>query len=143
MGLGVAGVHAGHFGGKERCLVAAGAGADFDNGVAGVLRVGRQHGQHDLLVEFGQISAQGDEFLLGQGAEIRVGLGVGQEGLVLGDGVRSLGKFGVEAREFGQLLMLAPQIGRAPLVRVKVRRRHERINFSEALGKRDDGGNGH
>ena len=50
VGLGVAAVHAVEIGGKERGFVAAGAGADFDDGVAVFVLVRREQEDLDLLL---------------------------------------------------------------------------------------------
>ena len=51
MAFGVAQVHAGQVCGEQGRLVAAGAGADLDKGVALVVRVARQQGGLQLLIE--------------------------------------------------------------------------------------------
>src|SRR5690606_9985585 len=51
LALRVARVHAGQLAGEEAGLVAAGAGADLDDHVLGVVGVAREHAHADLLAE--------------------------------------------------------------------------------------------
>ena len=143
VGFGVAGVEAGEFGGEEGGFVTAGAGADFDDGVAGIGGVGREHQGEDLVIKFGEFSAEGDKFLFGKGAEVGVRGGVGEKGFVFGDGGGGMGEAGVEGDEFGEFLVFAAKFADAALVGIKVRRGHERVDFEETRLEWLDGGKVH
>ena len=74
---GVALVHAEEIGGEQRRLVAAGAGADLQDGVLLVGRVlGQQHALHRPL-QLGQALLEGRGLLLGH----RLHVGIGRHGL--------------------------------------------------------------
>ena len=139
VGFGVAGVEAGEFGGEEGGLIATSARADFNNGVAGVGGVRREHQGEHLVIELGEFGAQGDEFLGGEGAEVGIGGGVGEEGFVLGDGGGGMGEAGMEGNEFGEFLVFATELADAALVGIKVRRGHERVDFEKTRLEGFDG----
>jgi hypothetical protein len=70
---GVALIHAEEIGGEQGGLVAACAGADFQDGVLLVGRIlGQQHALHRML-EFGQALAQFRRLLLGNGLHVGIG----------------------------------------------------------------------
>ena len=84
MRFGVAGIHAEHFVGEERGLVAAGAGADFEDDVFFV--VGILGNQQDFQVRF-HLADKGlelGEFFLRVGAHVGIFF-FGDDGLALGD----------------------------------------------------------
>ena len=82
--LGVAGVHAEHFGGEERGLVAAGAGADFQDDVFLVVRILGQQQNLEFFFHAADARFQFVEFFLGVGAHVGIFF-VGQHSLALGD----------------------------------------------------------
>ena len=63
--LGIAAIHPVKVGGKQRGFLAAGAGADFDDGVARIGRVGRHKAELDLLREFFLSRFEPGDFFLG------------------------------------------------------------------------------
>ena len=67
--LGVAAVHAEQIAGEQGGFVTAGAGADFQEHVAGIKRVGRQQQALELLLEFDEFGLGGLRLFHGQGAE--------------------------------------------------------------------------
>ena len=104
--LGEARVHAEDFGGKERGLVAAGAGADFEDDVLFV--VGILGNQQDLDFFFDGCGARlerGDLFL-GHGAQ--VGVGLGQHGACFDEALLHLLQFAIL---FDGLFDLAKRLG--------------------------------
>src|SRR4051812_32488270 len=54
----VAIVHAPEIGGEEACLIAAGAGADFQDRVLILIGIGRQEGELDVALELGDAVGQ-------------------------------------------------------------------------------------
>jgi len=74
LALGVAGVHAQQVAGEDRGLVATGACADFEVQVALVARIARDQQRHQRVVECLEARVGGDDFLVGQFAQLRVGL---------------------------------------------------------------------
>ncbi len=143
VGFGVASVEAGELGGEEGGFVAPGAGADFDDGVAGIGGVGRQHQGENPVVELGEFGAEGDKLLFGEGAEVGIGGGVGEEGSVFGDGGGGFGELVVEVGELGELLVFAAKFAGAALVVIEFRRGHERVDFGETRLEGFDGGKDH
>ena len=73
--LGKAGVHAEDFGGKERGLVSAGAGADFEDDVLFVVGIFGQQQDLDLFFDGGFARLECGDLFLGHGAQVGVGLG--------------------------------------------------------------------
>ncbi len=76
--VGVALVHAEQLGGEQRGLVAAGAGAHLEDGVARVGLVARQQQQLHLALQPGQTVLQRRVLALCHGAHFRIRLGVDQ-----------------------------------------------------------------
>ena len=76
---GIALVHAEQIAGEQRRLVAAGAGADFENDVALVHRVLGQEREAQLLLERGAARFELGLFRLGDGAHLGVGRGIGDQ----------------------------------------------------------------
>jgi len=66
-------VHAEDFGGKERGLVAAGAGADFENDIFLVVGVLGQQQHLDLFFQGRFARGQGGDLLLGHGPHLWIG----------------------------------------------------------------------
>ena len=60
VGLGVAGIHPVEIARKNRSLGATGTGPDLDDGIAVVIRLGREQGKHDRLFQLGN---SGGDFL--------------------------------------------------------------------------------
>ncbi len=73
--LGEARVHAEDLGGKERGLVAAGAGADFENHVLLVVGILGQQQDLDLVFDGGFARLERGDLFFGHGAQVGVGLG--------------------------------------------------------------------
>ena len=73
--LGEAGIHAEDFGGKERGLIAAGAGANFQNHVLLVVGVLGQKHDLDLFFQDGLARGQRGDLFLGHRAQPGVALG--------------------------------------------------------------------
>ena len=83
--LGEAEVHAEDLGDEERGLVAAGAGAELEDDVLLVVGILGQEQDLELLFDRFEAGLEGGELLLRHGAE--VGVGLGEHGLGVGDGV--------------------------------------------------------
>ena len=104
--FGVAQVHAQQVAGKERTLVAAGAGADFDDGVAGVVGVAWQQQVFDAGFGFLQAGFGVSGFFVGKVAQLGVvahlagGLQVGVCLLPAGIVVQHFADFGVFVVQF-------------------------------------------
>src|SRR5665647_611070 len=114
--LRVARVHARQVAGEQRRLVAAGAGADLDDHVLGVVGVAREHAYADLFAELLEPAAALAELLLREVAHLGVGGVVAEEDFGVGHGL--LG-FAEAARQFVDLLqlgVLAGDVGVAPAV---------------------------
>ncbi len=79
--LGKALVHAEDLGGKERGLIAAGAGADFQDYILLVVGVCGQEQHLDLFFQSRLTRRERGDFFLGHGAQLRVGLGEHGAGL--------------------------------------------------------------
>ena len=79
LGLRVARVHARQLAGEDAGLVAAGAGADLDDHVLGVVRVAGEGIGADLLGELVEQPAAVDELLLGHLAQLVVAVGLGRQ----------------------------------------------------------------
>src|SRR3989337_970326 len=77
--LGVAGVHAIEVGREEGRLLAAGAGADLDDDVALVVRVGGQQGETQLALAALALRLEHTELVAGEAGELRVRAG-GRQG---------------------------------------------------------------
>ena len=78
-------VHAEQVAGEQRGLVAAGPGADFQNHVALVHRVLRDQRDADLLRERGAFFLQRRLLGFGERAHLRIGRGVGEHRVEIGD----------------------------------------------------------
>ena len=104
--FGVAQVHAQQVAGKEGAFVAAGAGADFDDGVAGVVGVARQQQVFDAGFGFLQAGFGVSGFFVGKVAQLGVvahlagGLQVGVCLLPAGIVVQHFADFGVFLVQF-------------------------------------------
>ena len=68
-------IHAEDFGGKERGLVAAGAGADFEDDVLLVVGILGQQQHLDLFFERRLARREGGDLFLGHGAHVGIALG--------------------------------------------------------------------
>ena len=112
LSLGIAQIHPQKVAGKERALVTAGAGADFEDDVAPVVRIARHQELFEHRAFFGEPLVRGSRFVvrevahLGIGAqllgglEVAAGLSPGDEML---DHVGQLGMLAVEAAVFGDI----------------------------------------
>jgi hypothetical protein len=89
--LGKARVHAEHLGGKERGLVAARAGADFQDHVLLVVGILGQQQRLDLFFEGGSRGAKRGDLFLGHGAHL--GIALGQHGAGFGQPLPHLLQF--------------------------------------------------
>ena len=69
-GFGEAGVHTEQIRGKEGGFIAAGAGADFEEGVATFEGVGREDGELDGGFEFGDALFESGDFFLEHGGHV-------------------------------------------------------------------------
>jgi hypothetical protein len=111
--LAVAQVHAREVGGEQGRLVAAGAGADFEEGVARVVRVARQQRGLQLQVQPVDIGARLGDLLLRHLGHVRLveyGLRVGEVALTLFELAKLLdqpGDLGVLARQLAKALHVA------------------------------------
>ena len=88
LALAVAQVQPRQVAGEQRAFFAAGAGADFNKGVAFVVRVARQQGLLDFTLQPVQVGLAIGNFLLGHGGHVGVvqqGLGGGHVGLALAE----------------------------------------------------------
>jgi hypothetical protein len=83
--LGETEVHAEDLGDEEGGLVAAGAGAEFEDDVLLVVGILGQEQHLELLFDRGKARLEAGQLLLRHGAEVWVGLG--EHGLGVGDGV--------------------------------------------------------
>ena len=89
------------FGGEEAGFVAAGGGADFEDGAAFVGFVARQEGDADFVLQGGQARAEFAEFLFGEVAHF----GIGEQGFGAGCGGFGGAQFldaGDDGFEFGE-----------------------------------------
>ena len=111
-------VHAQQHLGPILALSAAGAGVDGDDGAAGVVRAGEQHGGFQALQQFGvdlgvAFDIGLDVFAFARQFEQRVEIvGHGADALVVGDGLLQLLAL---LHHFLALLGLVPEIGRGDL----------------------------
>ena len=97
--LGITLIHPGKVAREQACLLAARAGADFQNGGAGVGCIFRQQRDAQRLLHLGDTGLEGRDLILGQGLH----LGVGQHRLGLGQIVQ---RAGVGGDFFGHRLQL-------------------------------------
>ena len=81
LGVRVLAIHAEQVGAEQRGFVAAGAGTDFDDSVAGIVRVGRNKAELDVAIGAFECVAEGFKFGLCKLAKFRIG----NELLVLGN----------------------------------------------------------
>src|SRR5665648_414605 len=88
--LRVARVHARQVAGEQRRLVAAGAGADLDDHVLGVVGVAREHADTDFFAELLEPAAALAELLLREVAHLGVGGVVAEEAFGVGHGLLRL-----------------------------------------------------
>ena len=72
--FGIAGVHAQQIAGKQRRLIAAGASANFQEQVAGVVRIARQQQQLQCPFLRGAAGFGVEQLILGQGAQVRIAI---------------------------------------------------------------------
>ena len=115
LALAVFGVHAEEVAGKERCLIAARASSDFQDGVAAVLRVGGDEQEFDFLLQLRATCLALVQFLAGHVAHLRVRL-VGDDVLGFLDAVQHLHVFLACRHEVAQLLVFLRQLDVAFLV---------------------------
>ncbi len=117
LALGVARIHAEQVAGEDRGLVAAGAGAHFQEQVAFVARIARHQQQRELAVERLQPRLRSGGFLLGHLAQLGVGahrFGSGQVRLgacFLGQRQRHRLQLGELARIGAEALVVADDVG--------------------------------
>ena len=127
--LGKTRIHAEQVAGKQRRLVAAGAGADFQQHAALVVGVLRQQQLLQFDFEFGQSGLGGGDFLFGKIAHFRVGahrFGLGQVVLGLTESVELRDhrvKFGAFARQLAKLVHVAS----------RARGRQHAVDFVETI----------
>ena len=117
---GIALIHAEQNRAEQRRLLAAGAGADFEDRVALVVFVLRQQGQPDLELELGEAPAQRAHLLLGHRLHVGVVAGFGhlRRGRELGlgaaqilDAVDNRAELAVFLRQPGELGAAEPRAG--------------------------------
>ena len=129
--LGVALIHAVKIGSEEGGFIAAGAGADFDDGVAVFAFVGRKEGELDLAVEDGEAFFDLRNF--GGGQLGHFGVGAGSELLVFGElGAKAL-RFAVRIGEFFKTRLFAHDIACFDRVVEKIVGRDELIQLGQAF----------
>ena len=127
---GVAGVHAREVAGKQGRFIAAGAGADFHEGVAFVVRVFGQQQALQFVFQLLQLLIGAGDFFLGHLGHIGVieqlvrGGAVGLALLVAGVAAGDLRHVGVFARDAAVLLHVAHDVFA----------REEKVQFVQALG---------
>ena len=121
-------VHAEEVAGEEACFVAAGAAADFDDGVLGVLRVGGDEEDADVVLHLLASFLAGGEFLLGHVAQLGVLL-VFQQVAALGDGVEERLVLVVGFDHGLQVLVVLAEFDVAFHVRSDLRVVHLLLNF--------------
>ena len=85
MGRRIALVHSVEVAGEQRRLVAAGAGPDFEDHVAIVHRVLGDQGQPDVVLQGVARLFQSHALLAGDGAHLRIGRGIGDDEVEVGD----------------------------------------------------------
>jgi len=114
--------------------VAAHSGADFHDGIAGIVLVRRHDGKPHRLLRLRIGGAQRGQFLLRHlghfrlGHVLRHGLGLGQVALQLFPGL-------AVGDHFAQPRMFPGQLLRPLLVVVKIGRRHQFLQLREAAGE--------
>jgi hypothetical protein len=99
----MAGIHAEEVAREEGGFVAAGAGADFDDGVAVFVGVRREKGGEEAALQGGEFFLEGGEFFFGEGAEFGIAA-LGNEGAVAS-------YLGLEAVEFAAQGEAFPETG--------------------------------
>ena len=126
-GFRIAQVHAQQIAGKQRRLVAAGAGADFQKDVATVVRVGRQQQVLQFGFNVGQALLELGQLLAGQFAQLRIVAGC--QGLRLFERGQGVQVTPVAVGGGRQLGMLARQGGVALAVvgQGRVREQHGQL----------------
>ena len=85
MGRRIALIHPVEVAGEQRRLVAAGAGADFEDHVAIVHRVLGDQREPDVLLQGVALLLQQRALLAGDGAHLRIGRGIGDDVVEVGD----------------------------------------------------------
>jgi hypothetical protein len=131
LGFRVALIHPVEVGGEERGLVAAGAGADLDDGVAVLGFVGREEGELDVAVEDGQTALDLRDLGGGKFRHFRVGA-VGQF-LIFGELRAEAAGFVVGLGEFFQPGLFTHDVACLGGVRIKVVGGHEPVQFGQTL----------
>ena len=130
--LGVAVVHAVEIGGEKRRLVAAGAGADFHDGVAVLVFIRRQERDLDLFLRAGDALLQRRDFRRGHLGQ----LGIGAPGQLLVFAQLHL-RLAIAFPQVEQFLgagVLPHHVAGLFRVGVEIRRGNGRFEFAEAVG---------
>ena len=109
LALAILGVHAEEVAGKEGRLVAARAPPDFQDGVAAVLRVGRDEQELDFLLQLGPARLAAVQLLAGHFTHLRVAL-VGNDVLGLVDAGQHLDVFPPCLHQVAQFLVFLRQL---------------------------------
>ena len=94
LGLGIAGVHAENFGGKESSFVSAGAGADFQDDVFLIVGIFGQQQNFQLFFDGSDAGLQLVEFFLSVGAHLGIFF-FGKHGFALGYAARQVFVFAI------------------------------------------------
>ena len=110
-GFGIAGVHAVEFGGEEGGFFSAGAGADFDDGVAVGGGFVADGGALDAVADRGEFLFEFGEFELGEFSEFGVGVGVGDDGAGLAGAVTGGAPLAEGEDEFSEASVVAEEGG--------------------------------
>jgi hypothetical protein len=129
LALGIARIHPKNVAGKQRRLVAAGTGPDFEDDALFVIRVARQQQALQFDFEFGQTRLGGRHLFLGKLAHV----GIGEHGFGFGDVVFGLAE-GAKLDDNGlQLGALARQPAELIHVVGGTRGRQHAIDFIETV----------
>ncbi len=132
LALGIAGVHAEQIAGEDRRLVTAGTRAHFQEQVAVIARIARHQQQGQCFVQLLQALLRGDDFLVGQFAQVRVlahRFGGGEIGL-------GAGFVGQRSSDRLQLRKLARERAETVVVTDHGRVGQQAFQFFAALGQR-------
>ena len=105
----ILGVHAEEVAGKDSCFVSARTATYFEDGVAAVLRVGRDEQQLDMFLQFGQARLASIEFLACHFAHLCIGF-VGNDVLCFIDAVQYLYVFFAGVHQVAQFLVFFRQL---------------------------------
>ena len=135
------GIHPVEVAGEEGGLLAAGAGADFHDGVAGVVGIRRQHQGHHAALRPGKARLELLLLLEGDFAELGIGRRVGQQLGVLGQHLLDVPEVVRRRQQVAQALVVADQVLVGRRIRGGARRRHRGFEFGQAvLGLGEIGG---